>query len=120
MNKVIMTGHIGKDPETKSFSNGTVSNFSLATTRSKKVDDKWEEETDWHNVVYWGKRKLQKGDHVGIEGFLRTRSYDVKGVKRYTTEVITNTIEVYRKKTADSMVSESNAADLSDQSVLPF
>jgi len=114
MNKVILTGHIGKEPETKDFGDSTVTNFSLATKRSKKVGDKWEEETDWHNVVYWGKRTLQRGDHIGVEGFLRTRSYGEP--KKYITEVVTRSIEVYRKK---EVTSESN--DLSNtQNGLPF
>ena len=97
VNKVILVGRLGKDPEVRSTSGGTsVANFSLATDESYK--DKQGErfkKAEWHNIVVWGKSVenfvqpyLHKGDLVYIEGKLQTRSWDDKeGNKKYTTEI---------------------------------
>jgi single-strand DNA-binding protein len=99
VNKVILVGNLGKDPECRSFQNGgRVANFSLATTESWKDRNTGEkqERTDWHNVAVMGdglagvaERYLRKGSKVYVEGQLRTRKWqDQSGADRYTTEVV--------------------------------
>jgi single-strand DNA-binding protein len=97
VNKVILVGNLGKDPEVRYLEGGTaVANFSLATTESyKDKQGNRIEQTEWHNIVVWrglaevAEKYLKKGSQVYVEGKLRTRSYDDKdGVKRYSTEII--------------------------------
>jgi single-strand DNA-binding protein len=99
VNKVILIGNLGKDPEVKSFENGgKIANFSLATTESWKDQQTGERKslTDWHNIsirkaglVGVAEQYLKKGMSIYVEGRLRTREYTTKeGEKRYTTEVI--------------------------------
>ena len=98
VNKVILIGNLGKDPEVKSFQNGgRVCNFSIATSESWKDKSSGErkERTEWHNIVLQSdglvgvaERFLRKGSKVYIEGSLRTRKWqDQSGNDRYTTEV---------------------------------
>ncbi len=97
VNKVILVGNLGKDPEVKYLEGGTaVATFSIAT--SEKYKDKSGErvtQTEWHNIVLWrglaeiAEKYLKKGSMVYIEGKLRTRSWDdQQGNKRYTTEIV--------------------------------
>lgn len=97
LNKIMIIGHLGKDPESRSLnSGGTVTNFSVAT--SEKWKDKktgsWEERTEWHNVVFFGRiaevceEYLHKGSKVYVEGSVRTEKWeDQDGNPRYTTKV---------------------------------
>lgn len=97
VNKVILVGRLGKDPEVRNLENGaTVANFTIATSetyKDKTTGDK-KEITEWHNIVLWrglaeiAARYLHKGDMVYVEGKLRTRSWEKEGVTRYTTEII--------------------------------
>ena len=98
INKVILVGNIGKDPETRYMPNGkAVTNFSVATSESwtdRTSGDK-QERTEWHNVVLFEKlaeiaaEYLRKGSQVYIEGSLRTRKWqDKEGKDRYTTEIV--------------------------------
>jgi len=97
VNKVILIGNLGKDPEVRYTSSGTaVASFSLAT--SEKYKDKngeWQEKTEWHNITLWAKlaeiagEYLAKGRTVYVEGRLETREWeDREGVKRYTTTIV--------------------------------
>jgi single-strand DNA-binding protein len=94
VNKVILVGNLGKDPDIMTFENGVKrAAISVATTESyKDKEGKWVDQTEWHNVVLWrwlAEKNLIKGDTVYIEGKLRTRSWDDKdGNKRYITEII--------------------------------
>ncbi|MCF8322053.1 MAG: single-stranded DNA-binding protein [Flavobacterium sp.] len=98
-NKVQLIGHVGQDPEIKTFDGGKkVANLTIATNDSYK-NDKGEkvEQTEWHRVVAWGKtaeiieKYVTKGKEVAIEGKLTHRSYDDKnGEKRFITEVVMN------------------------------
>jgi single-strand DNA-binding protein len=97
VNKVILVGRLGKDPEVRNLDNGaTVANFTLATSESYKdrTTGEKKEITEWHNVVLWrglaeiAQKYLHKGDMVYVEGKLRTRSWEKEGVTRYTTEVV--------------------------------
>lgn len=97
VNKVILVGNLGKDPEVRHLDNGrAVANFSLATSEVyKNREGERVTNTEWHNVVLWtplaevAERFLKKGGQVYIEGKLTTRSYDDKdGIKRYISEVV--------------------------------
>ena len=97
VNKVILVGNLGKDPEVRHLDNGrAVANFSLATSETyKNKQGERVTNTEWHNVVLWtplaeiAERFLKKGNQVYIEGKLTTRSWDDQdGNKRYTTEVV--------------------------------
>lgn len=96
LNRVILIGNLGRDPEVKYTQNGTaVANLSIATNEAwtDKSGEK-QERTEWHRVVVWGKQAeicgqhLTKGKQVFVEGSLQTRSWDDRdGNKRYTTEI---------------------------------
>ena len=97
VNKVILVGNLGKDPEVRNLENGaTVANFTIATTESYKDKTTGEKKdiTEWHNIVLWrgladiAAKYLHKGDMIYIEGKLRTRSWEKEGVTRYTTEIV--------------------------------
>ena len=97
VNKVILIGNLGKDPEVRYTTNGkAVARFSLATSEVwNDADGNRQERTEWHNVVVWGKQGetcaqyLAKGRQAYIEGSIRNRSYDDKnGQKRYITEIV--------------------------------
>jgi single-strand DNA-binding protein len=96
VNKVILIGNLGKDPEMRRTQTGSaVTNFSIATTEKfKGKDGVQKEETEWHNIVAWNKaaevmaQYLKKGSTVYIEGKLRTRDWEDNGVKKYKTEVV--------------------------------
>ncbi len=98
VNKVILVGRLGKEPEVRHLESGVgVANFSLATSETYKDRNSGErkEITDWHNIVLWrgladvAEKYLHKGDLVYIEGRLKTRSWqDKDGNTRYTTEVV--------------------------------
>ena len=100
VNKVILIGNLGKDPEVKYTPQGTpVAKITLATNeRFKGKDGNWQDRTEWHNVVLWQRlaeiagEYLKKGGKVYIEGRLQTRSWDDKqtGQKKYMTEVVAN------------------------------
>jgi single-strand DNA-binding protein len=102
VNKVILLGNLGKDPEVKYTPSGTpVAKLTLATNeRFKDKDGQWQDRTEWHNVVLWQRlaeiagEYLKKGSKVYIEGKLQTRSWDDKQTnqKRYMTEVVANEI----------------------------
>jgi single-strand DNA-binding protein len=104
INKVILVGNIGKDPETRYMPNGkAVTNFSVATSEGwtdKQSGDK-QERTEWHNVVLFEKlaeiaaEYLRKGSQVYIEGSLRTRKWqDKEGKDRYTTEIVAREMQM--------------------------
>lgn len=97
VNKVILIGNVGGDPETRYMPNGNaVTNITLATTDSwkDKQTGQQQERTEWHRIVLFGKvaeiagEYLRKGSQCYIEGRLQTREWEKDGVKRYTTEVV--------------------------------
>ncbi|MCX6182356.1 MAG: single-stranded DNA-binding protein [Bacteroidetes bacterium] len=110
VNKVILVGNLGKDPEVRYLEGGTaVANFTLATTETyKDKNGNRVEQTEWHNVVVWrglaeiAEKYLKKGNQVYVEGKLRTRTWDDKdGVKRYTTEIIADNMTMLGGKRED-------------------
>jgi single-strand DNA-binding protein len=126
VNKVILIGRLGKDPEVRYTPDGTmVTNFNLATDEQRK-DKNGEkiQRTEWHKIVTWGKlaeicgNYLVKGKLVFVEGRIQTRSWEDKdGVKRYTTEIIASNMQMLdskgQNKTGDSS-GEADSATFSD------
>lgn len=119
VNKVILVGTIGQDPEVKILSNGNaVCNLSIATSeqwKDKQTGEK-KEKTEWHRVVMFGKvaeiagEYCRKGSQVYIEGKLETREWEKDGVKRYTTEIkvdMQGTMQLLGGKPADSGSSQT-------------
>jgi single-strand DNA-binding protein len=104
VNKVILIGNLGADPETKSMPSGTsVANLRIATAESfkDKQTNEWQERTEWHNVAMFGRlaeiagEYLRKGSQVYIEGRLRTRKWqDKQGNDRYSTEIVANEMQM--------------------------
>ncbi|MGZ5267655.1 MAG: single-stranded DNA-binding protein, partial [Caldimonas sp.] len=104
VNKVIIVGNLGRDPEIRYTPNGSaVCNVSIATTRTWKNKDSGDksEETEWHRVVFYDKlaeiagEYLKKGRSVYVEGRLKTRKWqDKDGVEKYTTEIIANEMQM--------------------------
>ena len=96
VNKVILLGNLGKDPDFKYLQNGTaVTTFSLALNRNVKDGDGWKEQTEWVRCVAWEKQAetigqyVKKGNQLYVEGRLQTREWtDNDNVKRYTTEIV--------------------------------
>ncbi|MES2427269.1 MAG: single-stranded DNA-binding protein [Bacteroidota bacterium] len=107
INKVILVGHLGKDPEVRQLEGGVfVASFPLATSEFFNKDGKKIEQTEWHNIVLWrslaeiAAKYLQKGRLVYIEGKLRTRSFeDKEGTKKYTTEIVAESFTMLGRKT---------------------
>ena len=102
VNKVILIGNLGRDPELRYTANGTaVANFTLATTENIRTKDGGREDrTEWHRIVAWARtaelcaQYLSKGRSVYIEGRLQTREWeDKEGQKRRTTEVVANSVQ---------------------------
>ena len=98
VNKVILVGHLGRDPEIRSMQSGDkVANFSIATSETwkDKASGEKKERTTWHNIVVWNQNivkvvesYVKKGDKIYIEGSIETREYEKDGVKKYATEVV--------------------------------
>jgi single-strand DNA-binding protein len=119
MNIVIISGHVGKEPEMRYLPDGSpVINFSVATNEKwkNKSGDK-QTRTEWHPCVSWNKQAeivgkyVHKGDHIDIEGKLRTRKWqDKDGNSRYTTEVVVKTIEFHGTNKAILTQTDQNSA----------
>jgi len=111
VNKAILIGHLGKDPEVRNLESGaTVASFTMATTETYKDKTTGERKdiTEWHNIVLWrgladvAAKYLHKGDMVYIEGRLRTRSWEKDNVKHYITEVQADNMTMLSTKGAGS------------------
>jgi single-strand DNA-binding protein len=142
VNKVILIGRLGKDPEIRSTPSGTsVAKFTIAT------DERWtdksgekQERTEWHNIVAWGKlaeicgQYLRKGKLVYIDGSIRTESWDDKesGQKKYKTTIVADTMQMLDKKGDDegggsyagarksSTSSSASAPQMEEDEEVPF
>jgi len=142
VNKVILIGRLGKDPEIRSTPSGTsVAKFTIAT------DDRWtdksgekQERTEWHNIVAWGKlaeicgQYLRKGKLVYIDGSIRTESWDDKesGQKRYKTTIVADNMQMLDRKgddagggsyagaTKSSTTSPASAPQMEEDEEVPF
>ena len=111
VNKVILVGNVGKDPETKYLDENTpVCKFSLATSEVyRNKDGEKIEQTEWHNIVLWrglarvAEQYVKKGSQLYIEGRIRNRSYDDKdGIKRYITEIVGDNMQMLGRRQDDN------------------
>ena len=110
VNKVLLLGNVGKDPEIRSTAGGmTVASFTLATAdRQKDAQGNWADKTEWHNLVFFQRTAevvrdyVKKGTQLFIEGKIQTRSWDDKesGQKRYKTEVLVNELTLLGSKSS--------------------
>ena len=117
VNKVMLIGNLGRDPEIKEGNNGNFVTFSIATNYWSKKDEA--EVPEWHNIVCYNENivkfistYIKKGNKVYVEGKLNTRSWEKDGIKRYATDIIANRIESLSSK------SESNQEESNDD--MPF
>jgi single-strand DNA-binding protein len=116
VNKVILIGNVGKDPEIKVLENGVrVANFPLATTEIYKKDGNRFEQTEWHNIVLWrglaevSEKIVRKGALVYIEGKLRSRTWEDKDkIKRYSVEIVADTLTVLTGRRDDASNQHNN------------
>jgi len=104
LNKVILIGRIGKDPEVYTFDDGTKKiSFSLATTESyrDRTTNEWKDQTEWHNIVgyrYLADKSIAKGDLIYVEGKIKNRKYtDRDGLEKYITEILSEKIHLLAK-----------------------
>lgn len=123
VNKVILIGRLGKDPEVRKINaTTTVCNFPLATNESyKNQDGSYTEQTEWHNIVMWrgvaerAERILKKGSTIFVEGKLRTRSWeDKENHKRYTTEIVVENFQLLDKREQSGNSQQNNAENKND------
>jgi single-strand DNA-binding protein len=107
INKVILVGNLGKDPEIRALESGVkVAQFSMATTESYKDNSgNWQDQTEWHNIVMWrylaerAEKQLHKGSQIYLEGKIRTRQWtDKENNTRYTTEIIADKFMMLGKR----------------------
>ena len=130
VNKVILIGRLGKDPETRYMPNGeAVTNAALATSENwKDKSGEKQEKTEWHNLVFYRRlaeiagEYLKKGSQVYIEGKLQTRKWEKDGVTRYTTEIIVNEMTMLGGKSSGSSnfeVVEKSTAPAEHSSAVP-
>ena len=115
VNKVILVGNLGKDPEVRYLDSGVaVANFSLATTENyKNKEGERVSQTEWHNIVFWrglaevAEKYLRKGDSVYVEGKIRTRKWeDKEGNTRYSTEILSDNMTMLGKKNPKETVNQ--------------
>lgn len=129
MNKVILIGNLGKDPEVRQVKDTSVAQFSLATTTGFGDNKK----TQWHNVTLWGKtaevagQYLKKGNRVCIVGEINYREYEKDGEKKFFTEIVGRELEMLTAKaeaeaeeTSISQETIQNAMPTTDDGELPF
>ncbi len=132
INKVILVGHVGKDPEVKYLDGGiAVAKFTLATTEYyKNKEGQKVDQTEWHNITLWrglaeiAEKYVRKGKLLYIEGRLRTRQYGEENNRKYFTEIIADTMQMLggprvdeNSKPVDAAMTTSNGAPVDD---LPF
>ncbi len=122
INKAILIGNVGNDPEVRHLEGGTpVANFSLATSETyNNRNGERVTQTEWHNIVVWRglaevvEKYVKKGSQLYIEGRIRTRSWDDReGNKRYTTEIVCDTMQMLGKKSDSNDISQSQPSSTS-------
>ena len=109
LNNCMFIGHLGADPETRQTANSTVANFRIAVGQQwKDASGTKQEKTEWVGIVAWGKlgeicgQYLKKGAQVFVSGRMQTREWEKDGVKRYTTEIIADKVQMLGKKEGGS------------------
>jgi len=106
INKVILVGNLGKDPEVRHLEGGvTVAKFPLATSETyKKADGTRVENTEWHNIVMWrglaesAEKYLRKGSLIYVEGKIKTRTWEDNGVRKYFTEIVADVMTMLGRR----------------------
>lgn len=131
VNKVILVGRVGKDPETRYAPNGTsIANLSLATSEKRKG----EEATEWHKIIFFDKlaevvtEYVKKGSLIYVDGRIQTRKWkDKEGQERYTTEIVANSMQMFWGKSEEQAeqrklsIPQSQAPSIADMSEdIPF
>lgn len=128
INKVILVGNLGADPETKSLTNGdAVTNVTIATSETWKDKQTGEkrEKTEWHRVVFFRRLGeiagdyLKKGSKVYIEGKLQTRQWEKDGQKHYTTEIVASELHMLDSRGEERQPAQNSAQDDFSDSI-PF
>lgn len=123
VNKAIIVGNLGRDPEVRYTQSGrAVANFSVATTDTwTDQNNQRQERTEWHRIVVWGRQAencgqyLSKGSQVYIEGDLRTRNYeDKEGIQRYTTEIYAQRVQFLSRRGGGEMGQSSDGGSGDD------
>lgn len=127
INKVILVGNVGKQPEVRRTEGGAaVANFTLAT--SEKYKDKagnLQEQTEWHNIVCWRslaeivEKYVAKGSQLYIEGKIRTREWEKEGAKHYRTEIMADTIQMLGKKPDNSQTPQPAQSGNREEQIFP-
>jgi len=119
INKVILIGNLGRDPEVRRLESGVaVAKLAVATNESyKDKNDQWQTATEWHNVIFWrnlaerAERDLKKGSLIYVEGKLTHRKWqDKEGNDRYSTEVVANTFRMMEKREASAYQGNNQSA----------
>jgi len=127
VNKVILVGNLGKEPEVRFMPNGeAVCNFSIATTENwKDKSGVKQEKTEWHNIVMYRKlaeiagEYLKKGSPVFLEGKLQTRKWEKDGVTRYSTEIIADQMQMLGAKDASTSSAQRQDSSPDEQDEAP-
>ncbi len=120
-NKVLLLGNLGGDPELRHTPSGqSVANFNLATNDRVQKDGNWEDRTEWHRIVVWGKlaercnEYLKKGSSAFLEGRIQTRKWqDRDGGDRYTTEIVAFTVQ-FLSRTSEGGGRPPHTADIAE------
>lgn len=129
VNKVILIGRLGADPETRDTSGGkTVCQLSVATSDNwTDSEGQKQERTEWHRVIAWGKlaevcgKHLEKGRQIYLEGKIQTRSWETDdGQKKYTTEIIANTVQFLGSKGANASSGQAPEPAFDSSEEIPF
>lgn len=124
MNKILLMGRLGSEPETRDAGSTTITSFSLATT--EKYKDK--ETTQWHQVQFWGKlgetiaKYVDKGHRLLVEGRVEYQEYEKDGVKRYSTKITGESFKFVDSKNSGNggSSSQTSASNSDDDDNLPF
>ncbi|MCK9304882.1 MAG: single-stranded DNA-binding protein [Bacteroidales bacterium] len=121
LNKVMLIGNVGKDPDIRNLESGAVvANFTLATTeRYKDKNGNWQDQTEWHNIVCWRalaervEKYVRKGTQLFVEGKIRTREWmDQSEQKRYTVEILADSIQLLGKRSDSPGIQQTRAQDV--------
>tara|TARA_R100000234_G_scaffold118040_1_gene97669 strand:+ start:1361 stop:1759 length:399 start_codon:yes stop_codon:yes gene_type:complete len=130
VNKAILVGRLGVDPELRTTGTGThVVNIRMATTDRRKEGESWVDHTEWHNVTVWGRtaenvaKFCTKGKEIYVEGKIQTRKYqDKSGADRYSTEIVADNVRFLgsRKDSTDTIVQAQNQSFSQNDEHIPF
>ena len=126
MNKVILVGNVGQEPEVKSVNDRKVASFSLATSDTyKNKQGEKATNTEWHNIVIWGnlcnivEKYVKKGDRLLLEGKIAYETYEKDNEKKYFTKIVVNELKMLGIK-GESSNSQSNDSNEDDTDDMPF